>query len=122
FLLLANERPQLITLHVSDFYVTDLLRHDALAFLASNNKQCENRGVMDFRDALHARNAVPFEQEPKDHFDFLDGHIHTIQMIFAGFRENLTACRTLEALAVLTFPEFSTIDPAGMAGHCEISH
>jgi hypothetical protein len=40
------------------------------------------------------------------------GRVHTVQMVFTRFRENLVALGALVALPVLALPVTSTFDPA----------
>jgi hypothetical protein len=61
-LFFANKGPDLVAFDVADLYVSDLLGHDAFAFLASENQELQDRRVMDFGSAFNARNTIAFEQ------------------------------------------------------------
>jgi hypothetical protein len=48
-LLLADERPQLITFHVSHLNVANSFSHDAFTFLASEDEDLENCFLVSIR-------------------------------------------------------------------------
>ena len=113
------KRPNFVAFYVAHFDVANFFGHDAFALLASEHQQLQDRGVMNFGDALDARNAVTFEQETENHFGLLDGQVHAVQGVVTGIREHLAALVALVALAVLALTEFPTFCPAIVAGHCE---
>jgi hypothetical protein len=71
-LFFLDETPQFVALNVLRRYVSDFLGHDALALLASEHQELQNRGVVNVRDQLHARHAVTFEQHSYNHLGLLD--------------------------------------------------
>jgi len=76
--------------------------------------------MMNFSGAFNARHGVTFEQEPQNHFGFLDGQLHAVERLITGISENLAVLGALVSLAVLVFTEFAAFGLAVVAGHCEI--
>lgn len=119
-LLLAYEGPKLVALNVAHFDIADLIGHNALALLASENQQLENRCVMNLGNALDGRNGITFEQEFEDHLGLLDRQVHAVQVIFPEFQEHLGALTALVALVTLAVTSVAfTINAAIVAGHYE---
>ena len=112
FLFLLDEAPDFVSLHVPDGDVRELPAHQLFALFTGQHEQLQNRRVVNFRQALNARHAVTFEQEPKNHFGFLDRQVHAVESTVAGVCENLVALRTLVALAAATLTEFPAFSPA----------
>ena len=96
--LLADEAPKLVGFHVAHFDVADLLGHDALALLASEHQQLQNRAVVDVGNALDARNAVAFEQELRTISAFSIGRYMPSRWLLLRLQERLGALAALEPL------------------------
>jgi hypothetical protein len=95
-------------------------RHDAFALLADLQQKFQDRSVMYFRSAFHARNGVAFEQETETISAFSIGRYMPSRLV-TGIREDLAALGALVALAVMALTEFAAFGPAIVAGRCEIS-
>lgn len=99
-----------------------LIGHDALALLAREHQEFEDRRVMDAGDSLDAGHAVSLQQHGEHQFSLLHGNVHAVQGAVTSICEHLTALGALVALAVLALTELPAFDPAIVAGHCEISY
>ncbi|MGA8027463.1 MAG: hypothetical protein WB992_09970 [Bryobacteraceae bacterium] len=109
-LLLADVAPDLIAFNISNLHIADLLAHNPIASLTGENQELEDDCVMNFGNALDARYAIPFKQEPKNNLGLLNRQIHAINSLVTSIREYLAALRTLIALAITAFPKLSAID------------
>src|SRR5579863_510383 len=116
-----NEGPQLIALNIASGNVADLLSHDALALLASEDQEFQNRGVVNFSEALHTRNAVAFEQEFQNHFGLLDGQVHSVKRIVSRLREGLAALTALVSRKLVSrLSELAAFGSAVVARHLDL--
>jgi len=116
--LLLNESPDFIHLHISHVQVSDLLVHEPLATLTSQNEQAENRIAMNAGDPFGAPNAHAFQKQFQDHLSLIHRQAHFVQGTLVLFGEGfvaLVAAEALEAVAVLS--KALADDTAGMAGH-----
>ena len=74
-------------------------------------------------DALHARNAVAFQEHPENLFGLLYGQVHIPQWLPVGFLEGFAALPALIPLiALAVFPVGFTLRVAIRAFHCERAH
>lgn len=121
-LFFTDKIPNLVGFYVPHFYVADLLRHDALAFLASNYQQFENRGVVDFGEPLNTRNAIAFENHAQNYLGSLDGQIHAVQGFVLRFGERFRALAAAESLKPVTmFSEASALGSAVVTRHSDLA-
>ena len=86
-LLPTDEAPHFVAFDVAHFDVADFIGHDALALLASQHQQLEDRCVVNFGNAFDARYGVAFQQEPQNHLGLLDGQVHPVQRLLRAAPE-----------------------------------
>lgn len=62
---------------------TRRVAQELFATLASEDKQLQDRCVMDCGDPLNARNAIAFEQKTQNHFGLFDRQVHPFERLIA---------------------------------------
>jgi hypothetical protein len=106
FLLLADETPNLVQLHIPDFHVTDLAGHDLFALLASDYENLKDRSMMDSSEALNRADRTAFNQKLQDFFGFVHFGVHAAERLAMRFGEGALALAALIPLqAVAMFAE-----------------
>ena len=76
--LLPDEAPNLVGLDIPYRNVHELLAHQALRLLAREYQELQNRGVVNFGQALHAGHAIALQEHPQNHLRLLGGQVHAL--------------------------------------------
>jgi hypothetical protein len=96
-------------------------RHDALTLFPREREEFQDRAVVNFRHAFHARNGVPSSSIRRIISAFARGRYMPSSALSRRFGEHLAALLALATLASSALTELAAVDPAIVTSHREIS-
>src|SRR5487761_275984 len=109
----ADESPHFVALYFGHRDSVNFLFKEALALLANQNEQRQNRGVMQASDALHAGDGASFNKKLYRVTSPFEGRVHVAERGGVIFGESLAAL--LAAIALKSVSVFTKCLAAGIA-------